>query len=140
MKRLLWLGLLVACQDLPPVDGHDYACTAEVFDDGSFQCLPSDYCAQNACVSRLNCQTEGQAGCRAESTRCELSITPERAAVSCQPGVHTATSTPVPTGPSVVTAMTAVTWSPVSPGGWRPTAAVLMSSSWQVPFAEHPGK
>ncbi|MFO0724778.1 MAG: hypothetical protein U1E65_13435 [Myxococcota bacterium] len=95
MKRLLWLGLLVACQDLPPVDGHDYACTAEVFDDGSFQCLPSDYCAQNACVPRLNCQTEGQAGCRAESTRCELSATPERAAVSCQPGVHTTTSTPV---------------------------------------------
>ena len=98
MRRSWALLCLITlrCNDLPAVAPERFACVADtVAIDGAYECPASHYCADQACTPRLNCQTDDRLGCTPESTRCELSSDADRAAVSCQPGIFTVTSTPV---------------------------------------------
>ena len=101
MNRRLCIGAVLlgaaACTaDLPDVDPEQFACIDDSpLEDGIFQC-PADFaCRRELCVRRFGCFIEGEPlpGCEEFVNRCDLDLTDQTAAVRCEPGLHTTTST-----------------------------------------------
>jgi hypothetical protein len=102
-RALLAFSMLAAAcnsklPDLPPTA---FACVDDSLDEnGDLQCPESHFCSSERCLPRLGCREEGRSepGCDEERRRCDLVINDEIAAVTCQGGIHTETSTPARSG------------------------------------------
>jgi len=94
MKRFVLL-LLSACQaDLPDIPPERFACTVRLR-RSQLQCPQSHWCKDERCSPRLGC-TEPLAtepACPDGVSRCEPELNGEVAAMSCEPGLYTLTST-----------------------------------------------
>jgi hypothetical protein len=84
---------------LPPVDPSQFACFSDPTD-----CREQDFCDMGACTPRLDCALPNAAlpGCDPEQScelmnlrckRCDATLAYYVAAVTCQSGIHTTTST-----------------------------------------------
>lgn len=93
-------GLLLsfsACTvSLPDVAPERLACEDDAVVDGLYPCPESHWCSNLQCVPRLNCNEPNATlgGCEPMIRRCEPVFGEHTAAVRCEGGVHTATSTP----------------------------------------------
>lgn len=108
-RRLLLVAATLTCStcqvSLPEVPAAKLACTGDhPLGGGELPCPEADWCSNMRCTPRLGCQLPGsrRLGCDPEQSceflgmscmRCEMRINPETAAVRCEPGVHTTTST-----------------------------------------------
>lgn len=101
----LW-ALTSACgQALPEVEPSRFACENDApLEGGLFPCGASHWCAEDltrpgsvlgTCAPRLGCVEPelGFPGCDPDRRRCEPVVTPYLAAVRCEGGRHTSTST-----------------------------------------------
>ncbi len=94
---------LLACNtQIPETDPRRFACVDDLpFDKDKRPCPQSHWCPGEACTPRLNCSVlavdgSESTGCTERLQRCELVFNQDNAAVRCEPGVHTSTSTHPP--------------------------------------------
>lgn len=91
---VLWTA--AACDaTLPDVAPARFACTDDLpLSGGELPCGADARCAEGLCRPRLGCdEVDGFEGCRREVRRCEPVVTEALAAVRCEGGIHTQTST-----------------------------------------------
>ena len=89
-------GLYGCFAEVPVVENTAFACLDDVANaNGLLQCPASHWCYEGSCKARLGCTDPWaeRPACKEFSERCELSVTGTVAAVSCEPGVHTVSST-----------------------------------------------
>ena len=94
---LTGLSLMLGCfAEVPQIDDTAFSCTDDLpSENGRLQCPESHWCYEGSCKPRLGCTVPNaeRPACEEFVSRCELSVTGTVAAVSCEPGVHTITST-----------------------------------------------
>lgn len=100
IKNLLMLAVLGSCAacfaEVPAIEDTAFSCVDDLAtESGNLQCPESHWCYQGSCKPRLGCSVPNaeRPECEEFVTRCELVVTGTVSAVSCEPGVHTVTST-----------------------------------------------
>lgn len=99
MLLLGTLGFWGCFSNVPVVDEIAFACLDDrANENGLLQCPASHWCYEGSCKPRLGCTAPWaeRPACEEFVERCELSFSAEVAAVSCEPGVHTVTTSTRP--------------------------------------------
>lgn len=80
---------------LPEVDPTRFACVDDrEIGDGKLPCPEAQFCFEQQCTDRWSCddRTDGNPGCRPDTTRCEPIFNARTSAARCLSGVHTSTT------------------------------------------------